>query len=56
MKKDITNQKFGRLTAKEVVRAAPGKGNIWKCECDAAGRKKFLSLIYLMGMLGAAAV
>lgn len=46
MKKDITNQKFGRLTAKEVVRTVPGKGSIWRCECECGGEKKSLPLIY----------
>ena len=29
--KDLTNQKFGRLTAKESVHTVLGKGNIWRC-------------------------
>lgn len=40
MKKDLTNQRFGRLTAKEVVRTIPGKGSIWRCECDCGGEKE----------------
>lgn len=56
MKKDITNQKFGRLTAKEVVRTVLEKETCGDVSANAAGRKKFLPLIYLMGILGAAAV
>jgi len=37
---DLTNKKFGRLTAKEVVRNLPGKGNIWRCECECGGEKE----------------
>lgn len=40
MKMDLTNQKFGRLTAKEIVRTVPGKGNIWRCECECCGEKE----------------
>jgi len=40
MKMDLTNQKFGRLTAKEIVRTVPGKGNIWRCECECGGEKE----------------
>ena len=40
------DQKFGRLTAKEVVRTVPGKGSIWRCECECGGEKKSLPLIY----------
>ena len=46
MKKDITNQKFGRLTAKEIVRTVPGKETYGDVNANAAGRKKFLPLIY----------
>ena len=31
---------FGRLTAKEIVRTVPGKGNIWRCECECGGEKE----------------
>lgn len=40
MKMDLTNQKFGRLTAKKIVRTVPGKGNIWRCECECGGEKE----------------
>ena len=46
MKKDITNQKFGRLTAKEVVRTVPGKAASGDVNANAAGKKKSLPLIY----------
>ena len=49
MKKDITNQKFGRLTAKEVVRTLPGKGNIWRCECECGGEKEVPAAYLLNG-------
>lgn len=39
MKMDLTNQKFGRLTAREIVETVPGKGNIWRCECECGGEK-----------------
>lgn len=40
MNMDLTNQKFGRLTAKEIVRTVPRKGNIWRCECECGGEKE----------------
>lgn len=49
MKKDITNQKFGRLTAKEVVRIVPGKGSIWRCECECGGDKEVPAAYLLNG-------
>lgn len=49
MKKDITNQKFGRLTAKEVVRTVPGKGSIWRCECECGGEKEVPAAYLLNG-------
>lgn len=36
---DLTNQKFGRLTAKEIAENIPGKGNVWRCECECGGQK-----------------
>lgn len=47
MKKDITNQKFGRLTAKEIVRTIPGKGTIWRCECECGGEKDIPAAYFL---------
>lgn len=47
MKKDITNQKFGRLIAKEIVRTIPGKGTIWRCECECGGEKEVLAAYFL---------
>lgn len=49
MKKDLTNQKFGRLTAKEVVRTIPGKGNVWRCECECGGEKEVPAAYLLNG-------
>ena len=49
MKKDITNQKFGRLTAKEIVRTIPGKGTIWRCECECGGEKEVPAAYLLNG-------
>ncbi len=49
MKKDITNQKFGRLTAKEVVRTVLGKGNMWRCECECGGEKEVPAAYLLNG-------
>lgn len=49
MKKDITNQKFGRLTAKEIVRTIPGKGTIWQCECECGGEKEVPAAYLLNG-------
>lgn len=47
MKKDITNQKFGRLTAKEIVRTIPGKGTIWRRECECGGEKEVPAAYFL---------
>lgn len=52
MKKDITNQKFGRLTAKEVVRTVPGKGSVWRCECECGGEKEVPAAYLLNGHTG----
>ncbi len=49
MKKDITNQTFGRLTAKEIVANIPGKGNIWRCECECGGEKEVPASYLLNG-------
>ena len=38
MKKDISNQQFGRLTAKEIV-GKNKKGYLWRCECECGGEK-----------------
>ena len=38
MMNDLTNQKFGRLTAKEVV-GKDKKGILWRCECECGGEK-----------------
>ena len=32
--RDITNQRFGRLVALEVVGKAPSRSLIWRCRCD----------------------
>ena len=37
-KKDISNQQFGRLTAKEIV-GKDKKGYLWRCECECGGEK-----------------
>lgn len=56
MKKDITNQKFGRLTAKKLFGRYWEKETYGDVSANAVGRKTFLPLIYLMGILGAAVV
>lgn len=38
MKNDLTNQKFGRLTAKEIV-GKNRQGYLWRCECECGGEK-----------------
>ena len=38
MKKDISNQQFGRLTAKEIV-GKDKRGYLWRCECECGGEK-----------------
>lgn len=38
MKKDLSNQQFGRLTAKEIV-GKDKKGVLWRCECECGGEK-----------------
>lgn len=35
--KDITGQKFGRLTAKEIVGKTKHGARIWRCDCDCGG-------------------
>lgn len=47
--KDITNQQFGRLTAKEPVRKEKGKGIIWRCECLCGGVKEVPAAYLLNG-------
>lgn len=49
MKKDLPDQKFRRLTAKEVVQTVPGKGNIWRCECECGGEKEVPAAYLLNG-------
>ena len=38
MKNDLTNQKFGKLTAKEIV-GKDKRGYLWRCECECGGEK-----------------
>lgn len=38
--RDLSEMKFGRLTAKEIVRYDPKKGAIWRCECSCGGEKE----------------
>lgn len=38
--KDLTGQRFGRLTAERPLRSEPGKGTIWFCTCDCGGNKE----------------
>lgn len=38
--KDLTDHVFGRLTAKELLRAEQGVGAIWRCECSCGGEKE----------------
>ena len=38
MKKDLSNQQFGRLTAKEIV-GKDKRGYLWRCECECGGEK-----------------
>ena len=40
---DLTGMTFGRLTAKELVRADKSKGAIWRCECSCGGEKEVLA-------------
>lgn len=49
MKKDLPDQKFRRLTAKEVVWTVSGKGNIWRCECECGGEKEVPAAYLLSG-------
>lgn len=39
MKKDISNQQFGRLTAKEII-GKDKKEYLWRCECECGGEKE----------------
>ena len=54
MKKDLSNQQFGRLTAKEIV-GKDKRGYLWRCECECGGEKKYLQHICAMGTREAAA-
>ncbi len=36
---DITDKKFGKLTAKEDVGVDKDKGRIWRCDCECGGEK-----------------
>ena len=38
MKLDLTNQPFGKLTAKEIV-GKDKRGYLWRCECECGGKK-----------------
>lgn len=38
MRNDLTNQVFGRLTAKEIV-GKDKRGYLWRCECECGGEK-----------------
>lgn len=38
MKNDLTNQRFGLLTAKEIV-GKDKRGYLWRCECECGGEK-----------------
>ena len=38
MKLDLTNQPFGKLTAKEIV-GKDKRGYLWRCECECGGEK-----------------
>lgn len=37
--KDLTGLRFGRLVAVEPLGSKPGKGVIWRCQCDCGGSK-----------------
>lgn len=39
-KRDLTGQRFGRLTAIRPVRSEKGLGVIWLCKCDCGGEKE----------------
>lgn len=38
--KDISEQKFGKLTAKKPLRTEKGKGIIWLCKCECGNEKE----------------
>lgn len=45
--KDLTNQKFGKLTAKEMVGSA-SKSKLWRCECDCGNKEFFTTAHHLL--------
>lgn len=38
--RDLTNQRFGMLTAIEVVGSSTNNGHIWRCKCDCGNYKE----------------
>ena len=40
VRKDLTGERFGRLTALRVLRTEPKSGVIWLCRCDCGGEKE----------------
>ena len=48
-KLNLTGQRFGRLVAKEIAKIIPGKGCVWKCECDCGGEKEVPASYLLNG-------
>lgn len=47
--KDLTNQQFGRLIARETVHKESGKGIVWRCECSCGGVKEVRAAYLLNG-------
>lgn len=47
--KDLTGQRFGRLTALEPMPDIPGRGLVWRCRCDCGGEKMAPSSKLLSG-------
>ena len=49
MIKDITGQRFGKLTAIRLDGFTPGRGAMWLCRCDCGNEKTIRSASLLMG-------
>lgn len=48
-RKDITGQRFGRLTAVRPLRSEKNAGVVWLCRCDCGGEKEVPASLLLRG-------
>lgn len=47
--KDLTNQKFGRLTVRELSYVDKKRGAVWLCDCECGNTKEVLSVHLVRG-------